>query len=62
MARPAIRSKRKIFHASMQVTRIEEWYVEAQSVEEARELLESGGGHRAQVGERVHFEIGKLND
>ena len=57
MARPAIRRKLKIFHATVQVTRVEEWFVEADSAEAARALLESGGGHRAAVGECVNFEI-----
>jgi hypothetical protein len=58
----AIRAKRKTFHATIQVTRIEEWFVEAENAEKARELLESGGGHRGQVGECIHFEIDKLTD
>jgi hypothetical protein len=33
----------KTYHAIVQVTRIEQWCVEAQSVEEARELLAAGG-------------------
>jgi hypothetical protein len=49
-------------HATVQVTRIEEWFVDAQSAEEARALLENGGGHRGQVGECVRFEIDKLDD
>jgi len=62
MARAATKRKRKIFHATMQVTRIEEWFVDAESAEEARALLESGGGQRAQVGECIHVEIDKLID
>ncbi len=38
--------KRKTFHAAMLVTRAEEWCVEAETAEEARELLASGIGHR----------------
>jgi hypothetical protein len=60
--RPAAKFKRKTFHATMQVTRVEEWFVEAQSAEEARALLEAGGGHRAQIGECIQFEIEKLLD
>jgi hypothetical protein len=62
MARPATKSQRKLFYATMQVTRVEEWFVEAENMDEARALLESGGGQRAQVGQCVHFEIDKLSD
>jgi hypothetical protein len=62
MARAATKRQRKLFYATMQVTRVEEWFVEAENVEEARTLLESGGGQRAQVGQCVHFEIDKLSD
>jgi hypothetical protein len=62
VARPLTKSKRRTLHATVQVTRIEEWFVDAQSAEEARALLENGGGHRGQVGECVHFEIDKLDD
>jgi hypothetical protein len=60
MVRAATKRKRKVFHATMQVTRIEEWFIEADNAEEARTLLERGSGHRGQVGECVHFEIDKL--
>ena len=52
----------RTFHALVQVTRIEEWSVEAGSAEEARELLQNGDGHRSHVGECVHLEIDKLLD
>ena len=39
--------KRKTFHASVQVTRIEDWCVEAESEEEARALLASGAASGA---------------
>jgi len=54
--------ERRTFHASVQVTRMEEWSVEARSAEEARELLEHGQGYRARVGDCIHFEIDKLSD
>ena len=64
--RPAVKpkpqSKPKVFHAIVQVTRTEEWFVEAATAEEARKLLESGGGQRLQVGECTHFEIDTLID
>jgi len=60
MARSAITRKRKVFYATMQVTRVEEWFVEAEDAEEARALLESGTGQRSQSGECIHLEIEKL--
>lgn len=49
--------KRKLFHASVHVTRIEEWCVEAESEEEARALLASGAGERCAIGDCVHVEV-----
>jgi hypothetical protein len=39
------------------VTRAEQWWVEAETVEEAQELLASGHGHHSSLGERIHVEI-----
>ncbi len=50
----------KVFHATMLVTRAEQWWVEAASVGEARMLLASGQGHHAALGERVHVEVEEL--
>jgi hypothetical protein len=47
----------KTFHATMAVTRLEEWCVEAQSPEEARALLAAGQGHRCHVGDCLHIEL-----
>ena len=52
--------RRKVFHASVMVTRLEEWFVEADSAEEARALIAAGEGHRSSSGERVHVEIERL--
>jgi hypothetical protein len=49
--------KRKLFHASVQVTRIEDWCVEAESEEEARALLASGAGERCGIGDCVYVEV-----
>ncbi len=62
MARPAPRIRRKLYHATMRVTRIEEWFVEAETAEEARALLRAGDASRTQIGECIHFEIDKLID
>ena len=56
------RPSRKMFHATMLVTRTEEWCVEAESAEEARQLLSSGEGHKCHGGDRVHVEVRDLLD
>jgi hypothetical protein len=53
----AAKRKRKTFYASVHVTRIEDWCVEAETAEEARALLAGGAGERCQVGECVYVEI-----
>ena len=62
MARSALKRQRKLFHATLHVTRVEEWFVEAETEQEARTLLERGDGHRSQIGECIHVEIEKLID
>ena len=61
MAVAALRKKPapvlKMFHATMFVTRTEEWCVEAESPEEARELLAAGAGYRCHLGNCVHVEV-----
>lgn len=47
----------KMFHATMHVTRLEEWCVEAANAEEAKRLLERGEGHRCNLGDCVHLEV-----
>ena len=54
--------KLKMFHATMHVTRVEEWCVEAETREEARELLASGAGHRCNIGECLHVEVERVED
>jgi hypothetical protein len=54
--------KRRLFHASMQVMRLEEWCVEAGSAEEAQALLASGAGHRCTRGEKLHVEFDRRLD
>ena len=56
------KQKRRIFHASVQVTRIEDWCVEAESEEEARALLASGAGERCGIGECVYVEVQNCNE
>jgi hypothetical protein len=52
----------KTYHATMLVTRIEEWCVEAESAEEAEALLAAGQGHRCHPGEVAHFELERMLD
>ncbi len=64
MSKTALRKqpKRKMFHATMLVTRTEEWCVEAETVEEARRLLEASDGHRCHVGDCLQLELRDLLD
>jgi hypothetical protein len=52
----------KVFHATMLVTRAEQWWVEAETAEEAQALLASGQGHHHHVGDRIYFELDALLD
>jgi hypothetical protein len=53
---------RKIFHARMHVTRIEEWFVEADTAEEAKRMLETGQGERAHLGDCVQVEFTDITE
>lgn len=48
------------YHATMLVTRAEEWCVEAETVEEAQALLRTGHGHRCSSGETFSVELDEL--
>ena len=52
----------KMFHATMHVTRVEEWWVEAETAEEARELLAAGAGHRCHIGDCLNLEVERVED
>ncbi|MGD0315261.1 MAG: hypothetical protein ABSB37_04800 [Xanthobacteraceae bacterium] len=52
----------KTFHASLLVTRLEQWWVEAETAEEAQALLASGQGHHCELGERVYVELESMLD
>ena len=56
------KKKLKTFHASVQVTRIEDWCVEAETEQEARDLLATGRGERLRVGDCVYLEVADLSD
>jgi hypothetical protein len=56
------KKKIKTFHATMLVTRAEEWCVDAASADEAKALLAAGQGHRCHLGDAVHIELDQLFD
>jgi len=60
--KPRPRPTPRIFHATVLVTRVEEWWVEAETADEARELLASGRGHHHALGECVGVEIEAMLD
>ena len=64
MAVAALKHKPKLktFHATLHVTRVEEWYVEAESLEQARHLLAAGAGYRCQIGDCLNLEIERLEE
>jgi hypothetical protein len=59
----ARRAKKKLttYHATMIVTRTEEWCIEAESEDEALSLLEAGEGHRCDIGTAEHVELGEMH-
>jgi hypothetical protein len=56
------KAKLKMFHATVHVTRVEEWHVEAESPEQARDLLAAGAGYRCQIGECLNLEVERLEE
>ncbi len=52
----------KTFHATMAVTRLEEWCVEAETKQEAAALLAAGEGHRCRLGECLNVELEAIDD
>jgi hypothetical protein len=61
-ARSAMKTKPRLFHGRMLVTRMEEWCVEAETPEEASALLAAGAGHRCTPGESIQVEFERLID
>ena len=57
-----LKPKLKTFHAIVHVTRVEEWCVEAETAEDARELLAAGAGYRCQIGDCLNLEIERVED
>ena len=62
MSQTAVKTKLKTFHATMHVLRAEEWCVEAETAEEARQLLAAGQGHRCTTGECVIVDLDKIHE
>jgi hypothetical protein len=56
------KSKLKTLHATMLVTRAEEWCVEAETADEARKLLAAGEGHRCNIGDCLHVQVERVED
>jgi hypothetical protein len=52
----------RTFHATVLVTRAEEWCVDAETAEEAQELLTAGYGHRCHLGDRLYAEVQNILD
>ena len=52
----------KTFHATIHVTRAEEWCVEAETPEEAEMLLAGGEGYRCHIGDCLHFEVDRVQE
>jgi hypothetical protein len=62
MAAAAKKPRQKTFHATIHVTRVEEWCVEAETAEQAQALLATGAGYRCEIGDCLHFEIDRVED
>ena len=61
-ARQQRKPKLKTFHATMRVIRTEQWWVEAQTANEARAMLAAGEGHHCSHGELVGVELEAMLD
>ena len=56
------KARLKTFHATMAVTRLEEWCVDAETAEEAKALLAAGQGDRCHLGDCLHMELEEMED
>jgi hypothetical protein len=59
---PAQKARLKTFHATLAVTRLEEWCVDAETAEEAERLLAAGQGHRCHLGDCIHVQLEQIQD
>jgi hypothetical protein len=55
-----LKKKLRTYHATMLVTRAEEWCVDAASEDEAALLLAAGQGHRCHLGEVLDIELERM--
>lgn len=62
VAKSALKRKKKTFYATVHVTRVEDWCVEAESAEEARALLATGEGERSCLGECVYLDVQDVSE
>jgi hypothetical protein len=62
VARLKPKSNLKMFHATLLVTRAEQWCVEAETAEQARERLLAGEGERCQLGDCLYVDVQQLDD
>jgi len=58
----AAKRKKKTFYATVQVTRVEEWCVEAENPAEARALLATGSGERCRLGDCLFVEVADVSE
>jgi len=58
---PPRKKKLQTYHATLTVTRTEEWCVDATTADEAQALLESGQGHRCTGGDIMAVELSQLH-
>ena len=54
--------QRRIFYATMHVTRVEERCLEAEREEQARELPNKGHGERGHIGECIHCDVAAIEE
>jgi hypothetical protein len=52
--------KTRTYHATLLVTRAEEWCVEANDPQEAQSLLEAGLGYRCSPGDICYVELNEI--
>ena len=52
----------KTYHATLAVTRLEEWCVDAASPQDAKALLVAGQGYRCHLGDCLQVELETIED
>ena len=52
----------KTFHATVHITRMEQRCVEAETADEARELLAAGAGYRCEIGDCINIEVEQVEE